>query len=150
MTGLHNLQGFEEIIEKKLSDAANTNLKILMIELKGFNLYSEQNTKEKGDNLLKDIAQSIQEHYPENSARIDSNRFAILSNTLSLESSNNLVNKIDNILSSTPNTTDVNVKASVILLHDKESAESVIERGEVLLHNIRLLLKPNKTGSKIA
>jgi len=137
LTGLHNLQGFEEIVEKKLSDAANTNLKILMIELKGFSLYSEQNTKEKGDRLLIDIAQSIQERYPENSARIDSNRFAILSNTFTLESSNTLVNTIDNILASTPNATDVNVKASLVLLHEKESAESIIERGEVLLHSIQ-------------
>ena len=137
LTGLSNLKGFEELIEKKLSDAVNTNLKILMIELKGFSLYSEQNTKEKGDQLIKTIAQSIQERYPENSARIDSNRFAILSNNLTLESSNDLVNKIESILSSTPNTTDVNVKATVILLHDKESAESIIERGEILLNNIQ-------------
>lgn len=137
LTGLNNLQGFEEIIENKLSDVVNTNLKILMIELKGFSLYSEQNTKEKGDHLIKDIAQSIQENNPDDSARIDSNRFAVLSDTLTLESSNDIVNKIGNILSSTPNTTDVNVKATVILLHEKESAESIIERGEVLLNNIQ-------------
>jgi len=137
LSGLNNLQRFKEIIEKKSIDAVNTNFKILMIDLKGFNLYNEQNTNEKGDYLIKEIAKTIQERYPEDCARIDSNRFAILSDSLTLENSNTLLKKIDNILSSMPDTTDVNVKAVVILLHDNESAESSIMRGEILLHNIQ-------------
>lgn len=137
LTGLDNLKSFEKLIENKLNNTLNSDFKILMIELKGFNLYSEKNPKEESEGIIKDIARSIQTHHKNNTARIDYNRFAILSNTLTLENSKELVNQISNIVSSTPNTSAIDINAAVILLHEKETSDAIIERGEILLNNIK-------------
>ncbi len=137
LTGLDNLRGFEKLIENKLSQVKESNLKILMIELKGFNLYSEQNTQGESEQLIKNIADSIQTYHQEGVARIDSTRFAVLNNTLTLENSKELVGQVNNIVSSAPNSDTIDVNAAVILLHEKDTSDTIIERGEVLLNNLQ-------------
>ena len=136
LTGLNNLKGFEDFVAKQLSNVSRNNLKILMIELRGLRVYREQHSKIDSDQLLKNIAEPLEEYDSKGSARIDSNRFAILNKTLTLENANELLSKIDKILSLNTVTDNISVRATIILVQDKDTVESLLERGEILLNNI--------------
>jgi len=135
LTNLSNLKGFEEMLEAKLKDTDSKDLKILMIELHGLSLYSEQNSEEQADKLITDIAQTLKEKYNDEVARIDYNRFAILNNSLTLEVSNELATEIDTIISAIPNTQNINVNAVIVLLEDSDTLSSAIHHGELLLQH---------------
>jgi len=137
LTNLSNLKGFEELLEAKLQDTDNRDLKILMIELKGLSLYSEQNSEEKAEELLKETAKTLKERYKDAVARIDYNRFAILNNDLSLDGSNELVTEIDTILSTIPNAQNINVNAAIVLLEDSDTLNKIIYHGELLLAHLQ-------------
>jgi len=137
LTNLSNLNGFEKLLEEKLKDIDNKDLKILMIELHGLSLYREQNAKVQADKFIIDMVQILKEKYNDEVARIDYNRFVILDNSLTLESSNELVKEIDTIISAIPNTKDINVKAAIVLLEDSDTLNNVIHHGEILLEYIK-------------
>ncbi|MEN4053349.1 GGDEF domain-containing protein [Sulfurimonas sp. NWX79] len=137
LTGLNNLRRFEELIEQKLKSLPNNNIKILMLSLKGFSEYSKRHSQQESDNIIQNVAQIIQQEYPLDSARIGSSQFALLSDTLSLETSTKLIDKIDATLTANPDTQHIKSNAALILLHDKDSSESIIERGEILLNTIQ-------------
>ena len=137
LTNLSNLKGFEEMLEAKLKDTNKKDLKILMIELHGLTIYSEQNSEEQADTLITDIAQTLKEKYNDEVARIDYNRFVILNNTLTLEVSNELVTEIGTIISSAPNAQNINVNAAIVLLEDSDTLNSAMHHGEILLEHIK-------------
>jgi len=137
LTNLSNLKGFEELLETKLKNTDNKDLKILMIELHGLSLYSEQNSKEQADALITDIAQTLKEKYNDEVARIDYNRFAILNNNLTLELSNELVTEIDTIISAAPNAQNISANGAIVLLKDSDTLNNVIHHGEMLLQHIK-------------
>jgi GGDEF domain-containing protein len=137
LTNLSNLKGFEELLETKLKDTHNKDLKILMIELHGLSLYSEQKSEEQADKIVTEIAQTLKEKYNNEVARIDYNRFVILNNNLTLEDSNKLVKEIDTIISAAPDTQNINVNAAIVLLEDSDTLNSVIHHGEMLLHHLK-------------
>ncbi|MFT7860443.1 MAG: diguanylate cyclase [Sulfurimonas sp.] len=137
LTKLNNLKGFEELLENKLKDASNKNLKILMLELKGLSLFSEQNSQEQSDLLIKEIANSLDAKHPNEVSRIDNNRFVILSNNLTLDDSNNLIQELEKKLKSSPNTNNLNISAAIVLLHENETTSQIIDRGEILLEYIK-------------
>jgi len=135
-TELDNLRGFEEYLEKRLQTNPDNNLKILMISLNGYGEYSKSHSKEKSENILTNVSQVLKEEYDVYAARITSNRFAVISDDLSLENSNELLADIDNALVSLPDTQHIDTNAAIILLHDKDTSTSIIERGELLLNSI--------------
>jgi GGDEF domain-containing protein len=137
LTNLSNLKGFEELLEEKLKDTRNQDLKILMIELHGLSLYSEQNSVEQAEKIVTDIAKTLQDKYDDEVARIDYNRFVILNNNLTLEVSNELVKEIDSIISGEPNAQSINVNAAIVLLKDSDTLNNVIHHGEMLLHHLK-------------
>ena len=137
LTNLSNLKGFEKLLEAKLKDTDNKDLKILMIELHGLSLYSEQNSEEQANKLITDIAQTLKEKYNDEVARIDYNQFAILNNSLTLEASNELVAEIDPIIQAAPNAQNINVNAAIVLLEDSDTLNNVIQHGEILLGHLK-------------
>ena len=137
LTNMNNLKGFELLLEEKLHKSENKNLKILILELKGFTLYSEQHPRAESEKLIADIAESIKEYYPRESARIDKNRFAILSNELTLENSHQFIQDLEKTVALSTHPDSIKINAAIILLHEKETADSLIERGELLLHHTK-------------
>lgn len=137
LTNLSNLKGFEELLEEKLKDTHNKDLKILMIELHGLSLYREQNSEEQADKIVTDIAKTLQDKYDNEVARIDYNRFVILNNNLTLEVSNELVKEIDTIISAAPDAQNITVNAAIVLLEDSDTLNNVIHHGEILLGHLQ-------------
>jgi len=136
LTELDNLRGFEEYLEKKLKTKPDNNLKILMISLNGLGEYNTNHSKKESESILLNVTQILKEEYEIYAARIANNRFAIISDDLTLENSNELLADIDNALVSLPDTQHINTNAAIILLHDKDTSTSIIERGELLLNSI--------------
>lgn len=133
LTNLSNLQGFEALLEAKLEDVNNQDLKILMIELSGLTLYSEKKSQEQADNLIVKVAQRLQEKYNDEVAHIDYNQFVVLNNSLTLEASNELITEIETIISAVPDTQNININGAIVLLKDTDTLNKVIHHGELLL-----------------
>jgi len=136
LTELDNLRGFEKYLENMLKQNPDNNVKILILSLNGFDEYKKRHTKEKAKNVLKNVAQVIKNDFSAYAAHIKSNRFAIVSNELTLKNSQKLITNIDNVLTSITDTQYINTNAAIILLHDKETPASIIEHGEILLNSI--------------
>ncbi|WP_418641021.1 GGDEF domain-containing protein [Sulfurimonas sp. ST-27] len=137
LTGLDNLRGFEEMIAQKLAKLPNSNLKILMLSLKGFSQYSKYHTQQESEHIIQEVANVIQTEYPIDSARIGSSHFALLSDTLTLQNANQLLESIDTALHANVDAKEIQTNAALILLHDKDTSKSIIERGEILLNSIQ-------------
>lgn len=135
LTGLANLKKFEEMIESKLDKLANNKFKILMIHLRGYKITNESYGKEKGENILKNVADLLKEHYPKGSARIDVDRFAIMSEDMTLTRAEDLVKNIDDTIAKSANNIDIN--SAIVLLHEQDTKESMLERGEILLNHVK-------------
>lgn len=137
LTDMNNLKGFEQLLESKLANSQNDNLKILILELKGLSLYSGQNPKETSEKVIVDVAKSIKKYYPTEASRVDNGRFAILSNELSLENAHQLIEELEKAISLSKNTDALKINGAIILLHEKDTTDSIIERGELLLHHTK-------------
>ncbi|WP_345978723.1 diguanylate cyclase [Sulfurimonas sp. HSL3-2] len=133
LTGLANLKRFEEIIEKKLDRLPDNNFKILMLHLRGFKITNETYGKEKGEEILKNVADVLKEHYPKESARIDIDRFAVMSEDMTLSHAETLVKEIDGTI----DTSSIDINSAIVLLHEKDTKESMFERGEILLNHVK-------------
>ena len=133
LTGLANLKKFEEIIEKKLDRLPDNNFKILMLHLRGFKITNETYGKAKGEEILKNVADVLKEHYPKESARIDVDRFAVMSEEMTLSRAEALVKELDDTI----DTNSIDINSAIVLLHEQDTKESMFERGEILLNHIK-------------
>ncbi|MBU0633234.1 diguanylate cyclase [bacterium] len=136
LTNLANLRRFEEMIDEKLKKFPNNNFQIFMIHLQGFKIMNEVHGKENGEHLLKNVAEVLKEHFPHESARIDIDRFAVLSNKMTLSTGEEIVKEINSILSKDKYASKLDVSSAIVLLHESDTKESALERGETLLNHV--------------
>ncbi|WP_345991567.1 diguanylate cyclase [Sulfurimonas sp. HSL-1716] len=136
-TELANFKRFEEMIEEKLKKLPENGFKILMMHLRGFKITNEMYGKEKGEHILKNIADVLNKHFPGRSARIDIDRFAVMSDDMTLSVAENTVKEIDDILAKDKYANNINTNSAIVLFHDQDTKESILERGDILLNHVK-------------
>ena len=136
LTNLANFTKFKKMIEEKLSKTEDEQLNIFMLQLKGFTLYKDTHGVEDANTLIQNVAQQLKELYPDCTAKIDTEKFAIVDQNMNLEIAKNIIEKINTIVQQS--TDDIQTIGALIVRQKEDSIEFILARGNTLLSEIKI------------
>lgn len=142
MTQVPNRRKFEEIITIYLKECNEENQPffLFLIDIHNFNDISEELGRDIGDSILKRFATGILQHINSNNffARIDGNRFVLLSKLESYENSEVLARKVLDELHSIAYSNGDRAKGNIAIVSCQpgDNIESMIDRADRVIQRI--------------
>ncbi len=136
LTGLYNRAKFDQELER-LNQPENLPLSIIIGDLNGLKLVNDAFGHEKGDELLKNIAQILQSSTRDTDivARCGGDEFIILLPKTSFEEASSILEGIKETCATTESTSDLDVYVSISLglgtkTHPEENVQDIINQAE--------------------
>lgn len=142
MTQMPNIRKFDEVITIYLTQCKEDNQKffLFLIDIHNFNDISEVSGRNTGDYVLKNFAKRILKYIDSNHffARIDGNRFALLSKLETYEASRSLANKILSELHSITYNNGEQAKGNIAIVscQSDDSVNSILNRADRVIQRI--------------
>lgn len=138
LTDLANLTKFKEMVEEKIASYPQDDLHILMIHLNGFKIFNDIHDDKSVEELIKNVADILKENNPDNSAKIDFERFAIICKEKNLEEAKNIVEKINLLLEENNYKDEIKPLAALVLHRKNDTIELMLARADLLLKHVKI------------
>ncbi|MGB3961890.1 MAG: GGDEF domain-containing protein [Sulfurimonas sp.] len=138
LTDLANLTKFKEMLEKQIDTQPQDELSILMIDIDGFKIFHDTHDKKSGEKLIQNISDILKDTYPDNVARIDFERFAMICQEKSLHNTQDIIDKINLLLEENNYQDKIKPLAAIVVHRKNDTVELMLARGDILLNQVKL------------
>ncbi|DAB29946.1 MAG TPA: hypothetical protein CFH84_06690 [Sulfurimonas sp. UBA12504] len=138
LTDLANLTKFKEMLEKQIDTQPQDELSILMIDIDGFKIFNDTHDTKSGEKLLQNISDILKDTYSNNVARIDFERFAMISQEKNVNNTQDIIDKINKLLEENNSQNKIKPLAAIVVHRKNDTVELMLARGDILLNQVKL------------